>query len=192
MRNLVTIGKKAPVFQLQYDPARIPELVAKYMAKEGEKDRRAEEFGTRIANGDLSSSNLEVIYRWKSPRSIRHFRNNSESEIKHALKEALSAPDIKKAVCALTSLKGVRVKMASAILTAIDPGRYTVLDFRALEALGARDSEDLDLYVPYVKACRSMADRYGVTLRDFDRANWQWSKDQANHCTAEQRHAQRT
>jgi hypothetical protein len=25
-----------------------------------------------------------------------------------------------------------------------------------------------------------MAARYGVSLRDFDRANWEWSKDQ-NH-----------
>jgi len=27
--------------------------------------------------------------------------------------------------------------------------------------------------------CREMAARFGVSLRDFDRANWQWSKDQS-------------
>ncbi len=66
--------------------------------------------------------------------------------------------------------------MASAILTAMDPERYTVLDVRALEALGVKDGDDIDLYVAYVEACRRLAKQYGVTLRDFDRANWQWSK----------------
>jgi hypothetical protein len=37
--------------------------------------------------------------------------------------------------------------MTSAILTAIDPDCYTVLDFRALEALGLEDSDDVDFDV---------------------------------------------
>jgi hypothetical protein len=83
---------------------------------------------------------------------------------------------VKEAVRALTALEGVGVKMVSAILTAINPNHYTVLDFRALEALGAED-EELTLYVLYVEACRAMAKKFGnVALRDFDRANWQWSK----------------
>ncbi|HTV57102.1 MAG TPA: hypothetical protein VMI06_19575, partial [Terriglobia bacterium] len=77
-------------------------------------------------------------------------------------------------------LAGVGVKMASAILTAIDPKRYTVLDYRALEALGTKNSDNVDLYISYVKACRSMAAQHGVCLRDFDRANWQWSKQRKN------------
>ena len=67
--------------------------------------------------------------------------------------------------------------MASAILTAIDPEHYTVLDTRALEALGLPDSDDVDFYVLYVDECRRMATNYGATLRGFDRANWQWSKN---------------
>ena len=69
--------------------------------------------------------------------------------------------------------------MASAILTAIDPERYTVLDVRALEALGVKNSANVDLYIRYVEACRSMAMKYGVKMRDFDRANWRWSKRKA-------------
>lgn len=70
--------------------------------------------------------------------------------------------------------------MASAVLTAIDAKCYTVLDYRALEALGTKNSDNVDLYVSYVKACRSMAAEYGVSLRSFDRASWQWSKQRAN------------
>ncbi len=66
--------------------------------------------------------------------------------------------------------------MASAILTAINPERYTVLDFRALEAVGLDNNDDIDFYVLYVGACRRLAQNHGVTMRVFDRANWQWSK----------------
>ena len=47
--------------------------------------------------------------------------------------------------------------MASTILTAIDQDRYTVLDYRALEALSVEDSDNIDLYVLYVEACRNMS-----------------------------------
>ena len=36
-----------------------------------------------------------------------------------------------------------------------------------------------ELYVLYVEACRRMAEIYQVGMRDFDRANWQWSKRKA-------------
>jgi hypothetical protein len=163
-------------FQLQYDPAEIPKLVAEYMASEGQGDREMEAAGRRIAGGDFSRANFESVCRWKSARPIRLLTNNTDTEIEHALKTAVSAKEVKAAVNALIALSGVAVKMASAILTAIDPKRYTVLDFRALEALGVDDDDDVDFYVLYVEACRSISGKYGVGMRDFDRANWQWSK----------------
>ena len=165
-----------PNFQLQYDPADIPKLAAEYMAKFGADDQVMEDAGRRIASGDVSRPNLEAICRWKSARRIRLLDKNTDAEIEQALKQAIAAADVKEAVEALITLAGVGVKMASAILTAINPERYTVLDFRALEALNVKNSENVDFYVLYVKACRSMAKKYGITMRDFDRANWQWSK----------------
>jgi hypothetical protein len=165
-----------PHFQLQYNPADIPSLAAEYMRTQRERDQEMEDAGRRIANGPVRRSDLETIYRWKSARRIALFRKNTDLQIELALEEAIKRADIKQAICSLARLDGVGVKMASAILTAIDPERYTVLDFRALEALGARNSDDVDLYVLYVEACRNMAKQYGVKMRDFDRANWQWSK----------------
>jgi hypothetical protein len=186
--DMATIRRETPTFTPQYDPSEISHLAAEYMETDGKKDEKAEEAGKRIrVDGDFSRENLEVIYRWKSPRAIRRFRDNTDGEIRQALKKALGASDVEKATCALTSLKGVGVKMASAILTAIDPERYTVLDFRALEALGVKNSENLNLYIQYVKACRSLAEKYGVTLRNFDRANWQWSKNQSRNRAAAKR-----
>jgi hypothetical protein len=165
-----------PNFQLQYDPADIPRFAAEYMAASAAEDRKMEEAGKRVAGGDFSRRCLEAICRWKSARRVGLLDNNTDVEIKQALRQAIAAAGIKQAVCSLTKLAGVGVKMASAILTAIDPARYTVLDFRALEALGQGDSDDVDFYVLYVDACQRMAKGYGVTLRDFDRSNWQWSK----------------
>ena len=162
-------GKEPFNFLLQYDPADIPKLAAEYMATFAEADREMETAGRRIASGDFSRTNLEVIYRWKSARRIGLLANNTDSTIAQALQRATSARDVREAVLLLMRLEGVGVKMASAILTAIDPERYTVLDVRALEALGMENSEDIDLYVLYVEACREMARKYGVKMRDLDR-----------------------
>ena len=69
--------------------------------------------------------------------------------------------------------------MATAILTSMFPRFYTVLDVRASEALGQRDLSSPRYFLAYLTACRRMAAEFGVTLRDFDRANWQWSKVQS-------------
>lgn len=70
--------------------------------------------------------------------------------------------------------------MASAILTAIDPERYTVIDFRALEALGNMANDcSVNFYLNYLDACRRLAKGHDVSLRDLDRALWQWSSEQA-------------
>src|SRR6266849_3811005 len=172
-------------FQLQYDPADIPKLAAEYMASptrdmtRADDDQEMEKAGSRIVSGDLSLQNLEVIYRWKSPRRIGLLKENSPAAIGRALNHALCAKTIREAVDSLTCLDGVGVKTASAILTAIDQKRYNVLDIRSLQALGRENSESVNLYVRYVEACGSMAKKYGVTMRDFDRAKWQWSKNKS-------------
>lgn len=57
--------------------------------------------------------------------------------------------------------------------------RYTVIDFRALEALGS-DSTDrsVNFYLAYLDFCRLLAKAHRIKLRDLDRALWQWSYEQ--------------
>ena len=181
-------------FQLRYHPADIPKLAAEYMKSpfrgmtRADDDREMEKAGSRIVSGDLSLQNLKVIYRWKSPRRIGLLKENTPAAIGQALSHALCAKTIREAIDSLTCLHGVGVKTASAILTAIDQKRYTVLDWRSLEALGAENGEGVDLYIRYVEACGSMANKYGVTMRDFDRANWQWSKNKSDRAGASTTH----
>ena len=93
----------------------------------------------------------------------------------------LDSSDVK----ALLELQGVDVPVASAILAAIFPERYTVLDFRSLEALG-HARHDVSFYEEYLAFCRRLAESEIVKpqsdlpaptpLRALDRALWEWSK----------------
>jgi hypothetical protein len=175
------------LFQPQYDLSRIRGLAAKYLTtpyKGGtaaDADRKMEEAGRRLVSGPFNLADVETVVEWKSPRRMDRFKLNSAEQVEAAVRraiEATDAGDVRRAVSALTKLAGVKVKMASAILTAMFPTLYTVCDFRASRAVGVKDRSSLRFYVAYLAACRGMAAQSGVSLRDFDRANWQWSKDQ--------------
>ena len=63
-------------------------------------------------------------------------------------------------------------------VTAVDPKRYTILDFRALFSLGIeRSFNSVGFYLAYLAACRRIAAEAGVDLRTLDRALWQYSKE---------------
>jgi len=180
--------KLQPDFRLQYGRADIPKLSAQYLATvskgrtAAEWDREMEEAGGRIVNGEVARKNVETVYRWKSHRRMDLFVQNTDEEIAEELTNAIAAKtNPREAVESLTRLKGVGVKIASAILTSMFPELYTVCDFRASEALGVDDRNDVDFYVAYLHACRRIAKEYCVTLRNFDRANWQWSKNRAKN-----------
>ena len=150
-------------FQLQYDYADIAKLSAEYLTtlykgrRAADWDREMEEAGRRMVNGEVTRDNAETVYKWKSPRRMDLFVQNTNEEIAEALTRAIAAENPTDAVESLTTLEGVGVKMASAILTAMFPELYTVCDFRASEALGVEDGNDVDFYVAYLDACRRMA-----------------------------------
>lgn len=136
--------------------------------------------GAKIIAGDYSRETLEIIARWKSPRRIELIGQNSKGEIAEALHTALNAKETRTAFAVLMGLCGVDVPMASAILTSIDQTRYTIIDWRALEALGVGDWPiTLPFYLDrYFPECRRLAAVTGTDLRTIDRALWGWSKAQ--------------
>lgn len=175
--------KDSPQFALQFDPSEIDALAERYGSAQDDDFLHA---GKRIVSGDYSRDNLKVIVNWKSPRRVALIDDNKDDHIAVALQFA-SAPSTPEAmaVAVLTALNGVGIPMASAILTAINPERYTVLDFRALQSLGVLNwTETVGYYVHYLEACRQLADMHGKPLRTLDRALWQWSKE---HTKAKER-----
>jgi len=166
-------------FALQFEPSEIDALADRYGHAQ---DINALHAGKRIASGDYSRDNLKVIVNWKSPRRAALIDNNTDDHIAVALRFA-SAPTTPEAMAlaVLTALHGVGIPMVSAILTAIDPERYTVLDFRALQSLGIENwPESGGFYVDYLNACRQLARVHGKPLRTLDRALWQWSWELGN------------
>jgi hypothetical protein len=179
-------------FQLQPAEAELQELAEQYWQHAGEKEHALEkeafEAGEAIRNGDYSLANLEAIVRWKSERAVHYLIGNSNEKIRRALSVAASPNSTTdSAVSALLELHGVDISLASAILAAVYPERYTVLDYRTLEALG-HARHDVRFYEEYVAFCKRLAESNivkpqselpGATpLRTLDRALWEWTQSQ--------------
>lgn len=180
-------------FELQPAEADLQELAEQYWQKIGEKEQQLEqaafEAGESIRNGDYSLANLETIVRWKSERVVHYLIANSEAQIRKILAIAASPEtSTSDAINALTSLRGIDLPIASAILTAIEPERYTVLDFRALEALG-HARHNVEFYVEYVAFCKHLAECRVIqpqpglpgptALHALERALWEYSRSRS-------------
>jgi hypothetical protein len=178
-------------FQLQPLETELQQLAEQYWQEIGEKDQNLEkeafEAGRAIRiQSEYTLKNLEAIVRWKSERTVHYLIRNSDENIRRALAVAASPEaTTETAVNALLELHGVDLPVASAILAAIFPERYTVLDFRALEALG-HSRHDVHFYEEYLDFCKRLADSNIVKpqgdlpaptpLRTLDRALWEWSR----------------
>lgn len=150
-----------------------------------EDDKAAFDAGRRIREGDRGRPNLETIICWKSSRRIKLIAQKSDSEIADALSLALCAKEPRSAFGVLMGLHGVGAPMASAILTAMDQDKYTVIDYRALEALGVQDFDtDLNFYIEhYFPECKRLASETQISLRTLDRALWSWSRKMKSSST---------
>jgi hypothetical protein len=161
-----------------------------YWQDAGERERELEkaafEAGAAIRGGEYNLPNLETIVRWKSERVVHYLIGNSTENIRSALAVAASPKSTTaEAVLALTSLRGIDISIATAILSTIYPERYAVLDYRALEALG-HPRHDVDFYIEYNAACNRLAECGMVkpqadlpaptALHALERALWQWSR----------------
>jgi hypothetical protein len=167
-------------FRLSFDPTEISSLASRYKSEEDDEALAA---GRRIAGGSYTSQELEIIFKWKTRnRGISRLHRNTPAEICDALRLATLAKAERCAVAVLTGLSGVDVPVASAVLTATYPDRYTVIDFRTLHALGnSTANRSLPFYLLYLDFCRKTSKAQRISLRDLDRALWQWSSERAQN-----------
>jgi hypothetical protein len=181
-------------FELQPTKSELSSLAQQHLREAGDREQRLEraafDAGSAIRNGDYSLVNLEPIVRWKSEHAVHYLIGNSSERIRRAL-EVAAAPEAttREAVNALLALHGVDVPIASAILTAIFPERYTVMDCRVLEALGY-PRQDLQFYEDFLAFCRRLVNSGAVPgqndmpertpLRNLDHALRQWSESHSD------------
>jgi len=172
-------------FKLQFDISEIPALAERYEKAIGNLDEQAFKHAANIvarkgAHTKETLVDLLEVMRWKSQRALNLLHNNTEDEIFEALDIALDTEHERTAIAVLCGLEGFGVPMASAVLTALhssfDPDRFTIIDWRALEALGCKDETiTLPLYLDYLDFIFDLKERTGHSLRVIDRALWQWS-----------------
>ena len=127
--------------------------------------------------GSFTRAEFRRMCQWKSPRARRLWETNSAARVRAVSRAVLATRDERRRMELLTSLTGVGVPMASAILTLIDPRRYGVLDIRAWQLLFAIRSVDANRrgqgftvaqWLDFLTALRSHAGRLRVTARAIE------------------------
>jgi hypothetical protein len=169
-----------PVFKLQFDLDRLPELAARFPS-EGEGEILAVGQVARD-RGYYTLAEFRRACRWKTPRSAPLVARNTARSVRAATARALGPVESERdRIEPLLCLRGVGWPTASVLLHVAYPDRYPILDTRALHALGVRapSAYSFRFWEAYVATCRRLADRAGVGGRTLDRALWQWSKEQA-------------
>ncbi len=149
---------------------------------------------SRVFQQDGQISNVKDfldVVRWKSPRSLGYAKKNRNHEkLRQITRKAFDLASKEKLVEALKllssgELKGVGVRMATAMLMFYNPTKFTVLDvnvYRSLVHLKVLDSfdcwfENSEDYPIYLESCRRVSIWFRHNLRDTDRALWRLAND---------------
>ncbi len=143
-------------------------------------DTEVREIGkrSRLA-GFYTRGDFLRVCEWKTRgRPRRHYERNSEEDVRRQTAIALtSAHDEETRIRSLTALHGVSWPTASVFLHLAHNEPYPILDFRALWSLHCERSHyTFDFWWDYVQACRALAADCGVSIRDLDRALWEYSR----------------
>ncbi len=166
-------------FQLQFDQKDIPYWSQSYPIKD---DFQVEEvIAPRVRMfGYYTKPEFLVMCHWKSPRSKPKVESNNEEFVKEVTQIALSTKQEKLRIKILTLLSGVSWPTASVLLHYGYDNLYPILDVRALGSLGVDAMSvvyNFELWWNYTMFCRELAKETNVTLRNLDRALWQFSKE---------------
>ena len=168
-----------PKFKLQFDESMIPELAKRYSYPL--EDKVVEEIGPRSkSRGYFTEADFKALCYWKTPRSQSKVNSNPPGIIEEATRIALSTEYEEFRIGVLTLLHGVSWPTASVVLHFAHKDPYPIIDYRALWSLGIKSRPlyyTFDYWWGYVKVCRELADKCRVSMRDLDRALWQYSKE---------------
>lgn len=165
--------------ELPYE--KLEPLIRDYWCDEELENTAALIKGLRVARhrGYLTPKELEEVCRWKSPRAIHHIRANTANQIRKATSAALRTSSEKRRLEALTSLNGVSIPMASAVLMLLYPKRYGVIDIRVwqlMHKVGAVTKNPRGIgftfqnWYQFLMIIRYFARKFGVSARLVERA----------------------
>lgn len=168
-------------FNLRFPIADIGVWSSRYGYSPHETQRLETVVGQRSRQaGYITRPDFLDICEWKSQRQRRRYAENSVELVEEATRIALAARDERLRIGVLRLLRGVSWPTASTLLYFAHADPYPILDFRALWSLGVESTQasyDFDLWWHYVTACRNIAEEASVSVRELDRALWQYSKE---------------
>ena len=133
-------------------------------------------------NSCLEKRDLELVGKWKSPRSAGNIEKNKDPFVQEVTRFALSTSCGRAAIESLTILDGVGAPTASVVLHFFHVDSFPILDFRALWSVSLNEGREYKYdymdWLVYVDFCRDQANKAGVCKRVLDRALWQYSKSE--------------
>ena len=164
--------------QLRFVPGEIEHWASRY-SYPGETELLASVPPRVKAAGYLTSDDLLELGVWKSPRVRSKVLSNSDSLVREVTRIALATPEERLRPHVLLALYGVGWPVASVILHLCHDDPYPILDFRALWSVSADVPSvyGFDFWQAYTAFCRKVASDAGVSMRQLDRALWQYSKE---------------
>ena len=178
------IYNKKNYFQLRFSPSELEKWTKSYNESQHPKNaelehRILEEIRKAVyKRGYLTRDEFLDVCRWKSHRPKRFHEANSINMVEQVTKIALSSqtcPELKLKI--LMTLSGVNAPVATVFLHFFDQEKYPILDFRALWSLKTEVPKQytFDFYEAYTAACREISMTHNITMRDLDKALWQYS-----------------
>lgn len=170
-------------FELQFPPSEIAALAGRFSYADDATCRAAG--ASARTRGHYTRDEFIAICAWKTARSRARVASNDSDAIESATRRAFSTDDEAVRAEALTSLRGVGIPTASALLHFAFPEDYPILDVRALESLGrkSRTVYPVSYWLEYLSACRALAREHRVSIRTLDKALWQSSKERRGRAT---------
>lgn len=138
----------------------------------------------------LRSAELDEIFHWKLQgqygRDAAQLNKNTETAYKTItcaafdIREPDAEYEAKLRIGVLTSLHGVGIPVASAILALIDPDNYCVVDFRGWRAVFCEDRRSFGIkdYLRYLHKVKGFSAVLGWSPQEVDLALWELDRRQ--------------
>lgn len=133
------------------------------------------------SKGFLTKEDFLAIAIWKTKRQTSNYKENDAAFVESVTKTAFSTNNERLRIEVLTLLSGVQYPVASTILHfGYDGSKYPIIDFRALWTLYDLNQSEIkysfELWTQYVEDCKELAAKYCISIRDLDKALWQYSR----------------
>lgn len=172
-------------FKLRVGKPELQESVLRYRMPDEERRIENEIVPLVRTRGFYKREEFLTLCRWRSPRAVARCQPNDADFVRAATRIALGEAHERIRVGVLRLLRGVDWPTASVLLHFGHRDRYPVIDIRVLWSVGASRVAHytFELWWEYVKFCRTLSDECGLSMRDLDRALWQYSKEHAPHPT---------